>query len=105
MSNVLQQTFSTNKVASVAPSDRVAAALAHGVGGVSAAVRPPRVEVAIMGALCVGSDRTLLNESGVVGIVALAEEVERRSDNAGDSRQGEEEGLDSNHGERRWIAW
>lgn len=89
--------LATDKVAGVPPGDGVAAALQVGVGSVSAAVSPPRVEVAVVGSLGVGSDRTLLDQSRVVGIVTLVKEVERCGDDAGHGRQGEEKRLDGNH--------
>jgi hypothetical protein len=48
--------------------------------------------------LGVGSNGTLLDQSRVVGIIALSEEVKGSSDNAGDRSQGEKKGLDSDHG-------
>lgn len=96
--------LATNKVAGVLPGHRVATALAHGVGDISATVRPPGVEVAVVVTLGVGSDGTLLDQSRVVGVIALVKEVEWCSDDTGDCREGEEEGLDSNHGEVRRVA-
>jgi hypothetical protein len=92
--------LATDKVAGVPPGDGVAAALQVGVGGVSSAVGPPGVEVAVVGSLGAGSGTLLdfLDQSRVVGIT-LVKEVERGGEDAGDSRQGEEEGLDGNHGE------
>jgi hypothetical protein len=92
--------LATDKVASVLPGDAVATSLTVGVGGVSSTVGPPGVEVAVVGSLSAGSGTLLdlLDQSRVVG-VTLVKEVERRGDDAGDGRQGEEEGLDGNHGE------
>ena len=91
--------LATDKVAGVPPGDGVAAALQVGVGGVSAAVSPPRVEVAVVGSLSAGSGTLLdlLDQSRVVGIVTLVKEVERCGDDAGHGRQGEEKRLDGNH--------
>jgi hypothetical protein len=88
--------FASYEVAGVAPVDGVAAAGSVGVGNVSAAVRPETVEVTVVGAFGVGS-RTLLDQSRVVGIIALVEEVEGSAHHACHSREGEEKGLDSNH--------
>jgi hypothetical protein len=92
--------LATDKVAGVPPGDGVAAALQVGVGGVSSTVSPPGVEVAVVGSLSAGSGTLLdlLDQSRVVGIT-LVKEVERSGDDAGHGRQGEEKGLDGNHGE------
>jgi hypothetical protein len=52
--------LTADEVASVAPSDGVLAALAHGVLCRAGAIGPPRVEVAIVGALGARSRLTLL---------------------------------------------
>jgi hypothetical protein len=98
--------LATNKVAGVPPGDGVAAALQVGVGGVSAAVSPPRVEVAVVGSLSARSGTLLdfLDQSRVVGIVTLVKEVEWCGDDASHSRQGEEKRLDGNHGESWRLA-
>jgi hypothetical protein len=88
--------FASHEVASVLPVDGVAAAGSVGVGDVSAAVRPERVKVAVVGALSVGS-RTLLDQSRVVGIIAFVKEIEGSAHHARHGREGEEKGLDSNH--------
>lgn len=90
--------LATDEVASVAPVDSVTAAGSVGVGDISAAIGPERVEVTVVVSLGVGSNGTLLDQSRVVGIIALSEEVEGSSDNAGDRSQSEKKGLDSDHG-------
>ena len=90
--------LATDEVASVAPVDSVAAASSVGVGDISAAIGPERVEVTVVVSLGVGSNGTLLDQSRVVGIIALSEEVKGSSDNAGDRSQSEKKGLDSDHG-------
>ena len=87
--------LATDEVASVTPGDRVTAAGSIGVGDVSAAIGPERVEVAVVGSLSAGSGTLLdlLDQSRVVGIVTLVKEVERCGDDAGHGRQGEEKRL------------
>ena len=89
--------LATDEVASVAPVDSVAAAGSVGVGDISTAVGPERVEVTVVVSLGVGSNGTLLDQSRVVGIVALSKEVEGSSNDAGDRSQSEKKGLDSDH--------
>jgi hypothetical protein len=90
--------FATDKVTSVAPRHRVLGALAHGVNCGAATVRPPRVEVAVIGSDGVGGVLTSLQSGSGVAIVALGEEVERRTENTGDSRYGKEERSEGDHG-------
>lgn len=91
-------TLASNKVARVAPSHGVLAASAHGVLGVAATVGPPRVEVAVVVTLAVGCHLAGLEGArGVAVVLDLVEEVERTAHDAGDGRQGKEEGLESNH--------
>lgn len=97
--------LATNEVASVAPVDSVTAAGSVGVGDISTAVGPERVEVTVVVSLGVGSNGTLLDQSRVVAIVALSKEVEGGSDNAGDRSQSEEKGLDSDHGVGCKLVW
>lgn len=92
-------TLSSHEVASVAPVHRVTATGSVGVSYVSSAIRPEGVEVAVVSTLGVGGDCTLLDESGVVGIVTLVEEVERSAHHAGHSRKSDQKRFDSNHGE------
>lgn len=89
--------LSADEVAGVAPGHRVLAALAHSKDGRAAAIRPPGVEVAIVGALSVGGVLALLNESCSVGIVALVKEVKRRSHDGGGCYGGEKDGLEGHH--------
>lgn len=89
--------FATNKVASVAPSDRVLAALAHRVYCRTTTIGPPRVEVAIVVALTVGSVLAPLKGCSCVAIIAFRKEVEGGSQNASGSRHGEEDGLEGDH--------
>jgi len=51
-----------------------------------------------VGSLGVGRHGTLLDQSRVVGIIALSEEVKRSGEHARDRGQGEKKGLDSDHG-------
>ena len=97
--------LATNEVASVAPVHGVTTAGSVGVGDISTAIGPERVEVTVVVSLEVGSNGTLLDQSRVVGIVALSEEVERSSDNAGDRSQSEKKGLDSDHGVGCELGW
>lgn len=97
--------LATDEVASIAPVDSVTAAGSVGVGDISTAIGPERVEVTVVVSLGVGSDGTLLDQSRVVGIVALSEEVEGSSDNAGDRSQSEKKGLDSDHGVGCVMVW
>ena len=89
--------LATDEVASVAPVHRVAAAGSVGVGDVSATIGPERVEVTVVGSLGVGSDGTLLDQSRVVGVVALGEEVEGSAEHTRNRGQSEDERLDSDH--------
>lgn len=86
--------LSTHEVASVAPSYRVPTSLSHGVLRVAAAVRPPRVEISIVGAHRVAGHLALV-KGGNVGIFALndvSENIQRRAEGAQCSRAGEEQG-------------
>lgn len=89
--------LATDKVASVAPSDGVLAALAHRVYCRTTTIGPPRVEVAIVVALTVRSVLAPLKGCSGVAIVALRKEVEGGSQNASGSRHGEEDGLEGDH--------
>lgn len=83
--------LATDKVASVAPGHRVLAALTHGVHGRAATIRPPGVEVSVVGAFAVGGVLALLQCCGSVAIVTLVEEVKGSSEDAGCSSSGQEE--------------
>jgi hypothetical protein len=89
--------LSTNKVASVLPRDRVATALTEGELGVTAAVGPPRVEVAVVSALSARSACTLGEKSRVSIVSLLGEEVEGSGHDCSSSHQGAEEGLERDH--------
>lgn len=97
--------LATDEVASVAPVHGVTTAGSVGVGDISTAIGPERVEVTVVVPLGVGSNGTLLDQGRVVGIVALSEEVERSSDNAGDRSQSEKKRLDSDHGVGCELVW
>jgi hypothetical protein len=97
--------LATDEVASVAPVHSVTAAGSVGVGDISSTIGPERVEVAVVGSLGVGSDGALLDQSRVVGIVTLSEEVEGSSDDAGDRSQSEKKGLDSDHVVDCELVW
>jgi hypothetical protein len=64
-------------------------------------------EVAIVGALGAGSGTPLdlLDQSRVVGIIALVKEVEGSAHHARYGREGNEKGLDSNHDVRRRVCF
>jgi hypothetical protein len=98
--------LSSDEVASVLPVHSVAAASSVRVGNVSTTVSPERVEVAVVGALAAGSGTRLdlLDQSRVVGLIALVEEVEGSAHHARHGREGEEKGLDSNHDVCRKIC-
>lgn len=93
--------LSTDEVASVAPLHGVLAALSHGVHGRAAAIRPPGVEVPVVGADAVGSVLAPLQSSGHVAILALVKEVEGAGDDAGDSCGSEQKGFEGDHVEVR----
>ena len=97
--------LATDEVASVAPVHGVTTAGSVGVGDISTAIGPERVEVTVVVSLGVGSNGTLLDQSRVVGIVALSEEVEGGSDDAGDRSQSEKKGLDSDHDVGCELVW
>jgi hypothetical protein len=90
--------LATDEVTGVAPRHRVLGALAHGVNCGAATVRPPRVEVAVVGSDGVGGVLTPLQRCSGVAIIALSEEVERCTEDTGDSRYGKEEGSEGDHG-------
>jgi hypothetical protein len=89
--------LATDEVASVLPRHGVLATLAHCVLSGATAVRPPRVEVAVVRTLRVGGGLALLQKSGRVDIVTLSEEVEWGSEHAGGCHRGEKKGLERDH--------
>ena len=90
--------LSTNEVARVAPLDGVLATLSHSVHSRATTIRPPRVEVPVVGALTVGGVLASLQNRGHIGIFALIEEVERTGNDAGDSCRSKKNSLEGNHG-------
>lgn len=91
--------LATDEVASIAPSHRVLGALTHGVNSRTAAVRPPGVEVPVVGTLAVGSVLAPLKGSSCVAIVTLGEEVEGGSQGPSDRKGGEKKRLEGDHNE------
>ena len=92
--------LATNAVTHVAPGQRVAAALSHGVLRVTLAIRPPGVEVTVVSAFGVASDLAPLEGSHVGGVVAgsdLTEHVERSGDDAERGGGRQEDGGEGNH--------
>ena len=92
--------LATDKVASLAPLNRVLAALSHGVNRRATTIRPPGVEVPVVGTLTVGGVLASLQNSGHIGI-ALIEEVERAGEDVGDSCRSKKDSLEGNHGGMR----
>jgi hypothetical protein len=73
--------FATDKVTSVAPRHRVLGALAHGVNCGAATVRPPRVEVAVIGsdgAVALPSSRSVRKSKGALKTPVTAVTARRR---------------------------
>ena len=54
-----------------------------------------------------GSRLALLKESGGIATIALNQEIEGSSENAGSGHSGEEEGLEGDHNEliRGYLCW
>jgi hypothetical protein len=90
--------FATDEVASVPPGHGVLASLAHGVSGITAAVRPPRVEVAIVVAFTVGRNGTSQNDSGGVAVVPLSDGFQGGGQGRGGSCSSKKKRLEGDHG-------
>jgi hypothetical protein len=95
--------LATDKVTGVAPVDLVVAALTHTVLGVTTTVGPPRVEVAVVVAFTVAGDLTSLKDRGGVAVVTLLEEVKGASESPSESRGGNEEGFERDHGDESVV--
>jgi hypothetical protein len=89
--------LAADEVASVAPSNGVLAALAHGVLRRAATIGPPRVEVAIVGALGARGRLALFKGYSCVGIFTLMEEVKRCSQNSRGCSECQEQRLERYH--------
>lgn len=90
--------LAANEVAGVAPRHGILATLAHGIYSGSTAVRPPRVEVSVVGAFAVGSVLASLQSGGDVDIVACIEHIEREGQRSRDGRNGKDDRLEGHHG-------
>lgn len=86
--------LATNEVASVPPVHRVAATLAHCERGLATTIGPPRIKVAIVVALRVGSSLALLKNFGRVAVIPLVEKVKRSGKYASGSGQSEKKRLE-----------
>jgi hypothetical protein len=90
--------FTTDKIARVAPLYGVLAALAHGVDGRTSAVSPPRVVVAIVVTRRAGRGALTRDEGrGRVCVVALAEEVKGGGKRGDCCAREEQEWFEGDH--------